>query len=568
MEYHTALRTKQDFQQLLRDVLEPLKPYYSKAGLHVGDTAACYGPDTVAMEAFLRPLWGLVPYWSGGGGLTGLEDRYCQGLATGTDPDSGEYWGGFWDGDQRFVEMASIACGLILVPEKLWDPLTKEQQERLVKWLSAINEYRLPVCNWICFRILVNVALEKRGCPYDPVKLEEALDMLDSFYLGGGWYQDGDSEQRDYYVSFALHYYGLFYAHFMEKEDPARCQVFRERAVEFAKEFIYWFDDNGEALPYGRSLTYRFAQAAFFSACVFAGVYPFPVGVMKGLIVRHLQRWMEKPIFDRAGLLTIGYAYPNLCMAEVYNAPGSPYWAMKTFAVLALPDNDPFWSAEALPLPELEEQRFLRHGQMLIRRYPGHTTAYVPGKFSANNLGHFPEKYGKFAYDTKFAFSVAKSNVKLSEAAPDSMLAFVVDGYIYTRRDCDSFTMTDEEIVSVWRPCTGITVTTKLIPTARGHRREHMVESGIPCTAYDCGFAVATNVPGDRFGRTNTSAFAEAAQSRCEVIAAAGRGTPEVLGADPNTNLIHPMTRIPAIRYEINPGNNILLTEVLAEYKD
>ncbi len=352
----------------------------------------------------------------------------------------------------------------------------------------------------------------------------------------------------------------------MAEEDPIRCHVFKERAAEFAKEFIYWFDEDGEALPYGRSLTYRCAQAAFFSACVFAGVYPFPAGAMKGLIVRHLQRWMEKPIFDRAGLLTIGYSYPNLYMAEMYNAPGSPYLAMKTFAILALPDDDPFWSAMVLPLPELEEQKLLCQGQMLVRRYPNHTTAYVPGKFSANNLGHFPEKYGKFAYDTKFAFSVAKSNVKLSEAAPDSMLAFVVDGYIYTRRGCDSFTITDEEIVSVWRPCSGITVTTKLIPTARGHHREHTVESRIPCTAYDCGFAVATNVPGDSFGQTDISAFAGTAQSRCEVTAVAGCGTPVILGADPNTNLVHPMTRIPAIRYEIASGSNVLRTEVLAEY--
>lgn len=33
--------------------------------------------------------------------------------------------------------------------------------------------------------------------------------------------------------------------------------------MEFAKQFIYWFDEEGEAIPFGRSLTYRFSQVSF-----------------------------------------------------------------------------------------------------------------------------------------------------------------------------------------------------------------------------------------------------------------------------------------------------------------
>lgn len=42
---------------------------------------------------------------------------------------------------------------------------------------------------------------------------------------------------------------------------------------------------------------------------------------MKGLIARHLRTWLKRPIFDRDHVLTIGYGYPNLTMAERYNAP-------------------------------------------------------------------------------------------------------------------------------------------------------------------------------------------------------------------------------------------------------
>ena len=157
--------------------------------------------------------------------------------------------------------------------------------------------------------MLVNVALMKLGRKYDAGKLEKYLQGVEEFYLGDGWYQDGDSGQKDYYVSFAIHFYCLFYARVMGEEDPERCRIYKERAMLFGKTFIYWFDEDGAALPFGRSLTYRFAQVSFWSACLMAGVYPYPVEVIKGLIVRHMQDWLKKPVFDRDHILTIGYAY-------------------------------------------------------------------------------------------------------------------------------------------------------------------------------------------------------------------------------------------------------------------
>ena len=45
-------------------------------------------------------------------------------------------------------------------------------------------------------------------------------------------------------------------------------------------------------------------------------------------------------------MLSIGYGYPNLFMCESYNSAGSPYWALKAFLPLALPEDHPFWTAE------------------------------------------------------------------------------------------------------------------------------------------------------------------------------------------------------------------------------
>lgn len=566
-DWKDCLSSKEDFRKLMLSVLEPLIDHYTeeKAGIDLGVTATTYPENVIRFEAFSRPLWALVPFWAGGGRHEVFEDYYKKGFIAGTDPDSKEYWGECHAFDQRFVEMAAMAYGLILTPEILWNPLSDKEKENLAEWLYEINKYELPVCNWVMFAVLVNISLKKLGCRYDEKKLKKYLDGAASFYLGDGWYQDGDSGQKDYYISFAIHFYSLFYAKVMEDEDPERCRIYKERAMLFAKEFIYWFDENGASLPYGRSLTYRFSQVSFFSACLMAGIEPFPIGVMKGLIVRHICDWFKKPIFDRDDILTIGYGYPNLVMGERYNGPGSPYWAMKTFAILMLPDDHPFWSADAEPLPELDKQKALMKADMLIHRYPDHVTAFVPGKYSPAGHGQTPAKYGKFAYDTYFAFSVAKSTCEIHEAAPDSMLAFYINGYVYTRRICKEFIVNEEEVDSTWECYEGITVRTRIIPTETGHVREHTVTSDRDCIAYDCGFSVEIDTDGEKLTEEKHSAKVENSFSYCEVKSADETGEGVVINADPNTNLLYPMTRIPAVRYEIKKGINVLKTIVTAE---
>lgn len=71
--------------------------------------------------------------------------------------------------------------------------------------------------------------------------------------------------QKDYYIPWAIQYYGLLYSKFAADTDPRRSALYRERATLFARQFVYWFDANGAALPFGRSLTYRFAQNSFWA---------------------------------------------------------------------------------------------------------------------------------------------------------------------------------------------------------------------------------------------------------------------------------------------------------------
>lgn len=558
------LSTKQDFQALMHLFLDPLKPYYSAGGarLHLGETGVTYGQAAIELEAFSRPLWALVPFWVGGGSDPEFEDIYRRGLAAGSDPENPEYWGDCKDYDQCFVEMAAIACGLLNAPEKLWDPLSGAEKQNLARWLDQINHHQIPECNWQFFMILVNLALKKCGMPYDPENMARGLARIDSYYSGDGWSTDGASPQKDYYIPWAIQYYGVLYAKFAADTDPERAALYRSRAELFARQFIYWFDENGAALPYGRSLTYRFAQNCFWAACVWAGLEPFPLGVMKGLIVRNFNWWLDQKMFDRDGILTIGYCYPQMYMAERYNAPGSPYWGMKSFILLALPDSHPFWSAEAEPMPALDALKPMPHANMLVARTKGRVTAYAAGVNEGHGHGQFPEKYAKFAYDTRFGFCASRSREVIYQAAPDSMLAFVIDDNVFVRKVSLSHEIRADRVVSKWSPFPGITVTTTVLPTADGHIRRHEIESAYPCEAYDCGFAVPNFAPGYVESTAGGAATARNAAVSC-TVSGSGEGT--VIKCDPNVSLYSTNVCIPAVRYAIPEGRTVLETEIKAQ---
>lgn len=61
--------TKNELQMFLNDLYAPLESRFTSgcAGIDMGATGSIYNEATALMEAFARPLWGLVPHASGEG---------------------------------------------------------------------------------------------------------------------------------------------------------------------------------------------------------------------------------------------------------------------------------------------------------------------------------------------------------------------------------------------------------------------------------------------------------------------------------------------------------------------
>lgn len=554
--------SRNELNNLFVSLMNPLKPFFDGKGkLKFGSHGTVYSETAREVEAFLRPLWGFGPHLVFENDNELLE-YYMDGIVSGTSPNSDYYWGDVTDYDQLIVEMASLSTCFLLNKEKMWDRFSDIERYNIHRWLIFINNKDIPRNNWHFFRILVNLSMKQCGMSYSQEMIDEDFNTINSFYKGDGWYYDGEETQYDYYVSFAIHYYSLVYMHFTEDEEPERASIIKDRATQFAQTFKYWFDGDGEALPFGRSLTYRFAQVSFFSALVFANVEALPWGEIKGIISRHFSNWMDKEILTSEGLLTVGYHYENLVFAEGYNGFGSPYWSFKSFILLAVPDSHPFWDAQEMPLRVEKRTKsspisknFYQYNKDL-----SHLQAFPAGQFVRNQ--NFPHaKYSKFVYSTKFGFSVPKSDYQYYEGAYDSTLAVSKDEYFFRPKNLDTdFSIQEDRIVHVWNPWSDVTIKSTIVPLDNCHVRIHEIKTIDKLNALDGAFSIPFHgVIPETIGIT-AEAKSEIGTSRIDGVE--GYSSSGIERLEPNTNLFFQRTMLPYLKAEIEPGTHCLISVV------
>jgi len=566
------LRTRQQVKDLLGDMLSAVAPYTEegKSGIDLGHSTTHYCKQIAKMEALSRMLWGIFPLLANGDECENLS-FYLTAIRNGTNPEHAEYWGEIHDFDQRCVEMAAFGVGLALLDRRLLAYFSDAEQRNLIAWLNQGKDANIPNNNWNYFPIMVQMGCKQAGLPWDREAVEARFALMEAYYLGDGWYSDGPGRPRDYYVSMAFHYYGLLYANHMADVDANRCAELRQRATQFAGDFITLFSAEGAAVPFGRSMTYRFAEAAFWSAAAFSGLEVYSPGVIKGIVLRHLRSWLKQPIFDRDGVLSIGYHTPNLVMAEDYNAPGSPYWACKLFLVLALPENHAFWQAEELPLPQLNSPHCIPHANQILLRDAAqqHVVMLTSGQLELNNFVNTEAKYTKFAYSSQFGFTLDRGRFGLKHAACDSMLVLSEgDGYYRGRRGCEETVTRQEVIYSRWKPWHDVEVKSWLFPCGEGHLRLHHLTSARALDAVEGGFAVIhdrqTQVQLDE----NSSSSRIVACNGYSQIADVGEATPREAASvvtPPNSSIMFAETAaIPLLKTALSPGSHWLMSAVFA----
>ncbi|KAJ5988958.1 hypothetical protein N7481_004168 [Penicillium waksmanii] len=477
-----AFRTREDVATAALALLRPLTPYFSmnkgrirlpiSTGVHFDETAA-------QVEGFVRPLWAVASLLQFASSITSndpidaalaeeiheVTNPWISGFSAATDPESPEYWGTIDDMDQRMVEAEVVSFALLAEPEKLFHNRDQKIQQNITAWLRGMNGKKMPPNNWRWFRVFSNLALIKVcGVPASQVtgELKADLAVLDSFYLEDGWSGDGpwlstqeENEQEvefqrsgrrdaigkgrqvDYYSgSFAIQFSQLLFAKYAEDIDPDRVSRYRQQARDFGASFWRYFDAGGSAIPFGRSLTYRFSCGAFFAALAVSPVpdMPWPLstpGQVKGFLLRHLRWWADhsSDIFYPDGTLSVGWLYPNMYMSEDYNSPQSPYWCLKTLIAVSLAKDSEFWSAEEEPYPSFFQPQLSPAPKQILSNHPAgnHHFCLSPAQFVAWPMKATQAKYSKFEYSSAFAFSVPTGPL-IQQIAPDCTLALSRDG--------------------------------------------------------------------------------------------------------------------------------------------
>jgi hypothetical protein len=336
--------------------------------------------------------------------------------------------------------------------------------------------------------------------------------------------------------------------------------------------------DVGRAITFGRSLTYRFAMAGFWSAVAYADLeLPAPLtwGVVKGLLLRNLRWWTtQKDVLTRQGTLSIGYSYPNQFLSENYNSPGSPYWFMLSFVALACPEEHLFWRAEEEPYPRLDQLG----GDVLVLKEPKHILCHKGGHtflLSSGQQCHYPmraaeSKYGKFAYSSAFGYSVPTGGYFVNAIGGDNMLALSDDeGETWkVRRVALNVRIEEREglpvLISEWKPWKDVVVETTLVPPSAGypnwHLRVHRIRTGRALMLSEGGFAMAGERSSDgrmlKIGIAENEGREQSAQGAVAVSIAgvvgirelgARQRKGEVIDEDANSNLLASRTVLPTL---------------------
>ena len=355
------------WEALADHLLDSLIPYFSPGSARVvlPGRPSRSGTSSDELEGFARSFMLAAFRIAGvrGEGCEQLIERYARGVANGANPDHPEAWLRLTPRSQQMVEAAAIAVALHESREWIWDRLDTRAQEHVAEWLGGFIGSTTHDNNWRLFQVVSEQFLASVGAPYSKEDIEGGLDRIEDWYVGDGWYSDGDGQNFDNYIGWAMHLYPGLWTRMAAATPGAqyddRLKLYRERLSLFLEDAIHLVGNDGAPVYQGRSLTYRMAAATPYWMGAVLDATPLSPGQTRRLCSGIARHFVQHGVPDERGLLTLGWYDTFLPTTQPYSGPGSPYWASKGFIGLLLPPEHPVWSdaEETLPLDEADQVR-------------------------------------------------------------------------------------------------------------------------------------------------------------------------------------------------------------------
>ncbi|MDR2040304.1 MAG: DUF2264 domain-containing protein [Bacteroidales bacterium] len=282
-----------------------------------------------------------------------LYDWTLQSMAHAVDPSSPDYLA--WTaGSQPLVDAAFLAHGLIRNMPKLWEPLDNITKGRVIKEFKEIRRVKPYNSNWLLFGAMPEIFLLLVDEEYNTERIEHAINKINGWYVGDGWYSDGDVFHMDYYNSYVIQPMLVDILDvWINKAGKMPQSVYEtafkrmQRYSEFLERII---SPEGTFPAFGRSITYRVGAFQPLAQMAYLDKLPksiTPAQVRCGLTAVMKRMFANKNNFDKNNFLQLGFVGHQPNVADSYTNTGSLYLTSLGFLPLGLPADHEFWSAPA-----------------------------------------------------------------------------------------------------------------------------------------------------------------------------------------------------------------------------
>jgi len=315
-------------------------------------------PRVAYMEAFGRLVAGLAPFLalpvdnsSEGKIRKRLLDETLASFVHGFDPKSPDYlyWGTPTE-RQPLVDAAYIAQALLTAPDALWKPLDDTTKNSVIHEFQTIRQIKPVNNNWVLFAATIESFLLSIGQPVDAARIDTAIDTINKWYVGDGWYKDGETFHFDHYNGFVMHpmMVEVLRANVAHgRRDKKEFDLAYKRMQRYAEIQERYISPEGTFPVFGRSSTYRIG--AFQPLARLALEKSLPADVSPAQVRCALTAVMKNVFvpstFAKEGWLTIGFIGDKQAeLADSYSNTGSMYLTSLAFLPLGLPATDEFWS--------------------------------------------------------------------------------------------------------------------------------------------------------------------------------------------------------------------------------
>jgi len=326
------------------------------------------------MEAFGRLMAGLTPWLSlpdddtdEGRKRRQLREWALKSYANAVDPDSPDYLG-WQSGGQTLVDAAFLVQSLFRGYDALWMPLDDVTKQRYIHELQGLHRYDPPYTNWLLFVAMEECFLMYVGADYDQYRIHLALNKVEEWYIGDGWYSDGPAFAFDYYNSYVIQPMYVDCLEMIRARNPRdnwltkatgeisgiqnRYRQVVRRMQKYSVILERLISPEGTYPIIGRSIPYR--MAVFQPLAQLAWREQLPDELTNGQVRAGMTAVMKQMFcrpghsnFNAGGYLTIGFVGNHPNVADWYTNNGSLYITSLAFLPLGLPAEHPFWTAPA-----------------------------------------------------------------------------------------------------------------------------------------------------------------------------------------------------------------------------